>query len=127
MRSWISASLILLGFSGTAMADEAMPSVEQCQVLTRHIPDASVAYQPSHDVVPADLDPQSPVTGPMTMDLKAPKSTNGSVANPLTRPLIIGQITVSLDAQGQAHLSMNGQPLGADDQVRLATLCNRRR
>lgn len=131
MRIWASAIGLMLGQGlGAALAEERLPSAEQCRILTAHQPDADVAYRPSPDMVPADLAPQAPAPDQLALDLKGPVISLGSATsahNNLSRQLVIGQVMVTLDARGQAQLSLNGQPLGADDQAQMMVLCARQK
>ena len=101
-----------------------------CDRLVRHVPDASVAYQPGVDsrgraVTPADIGGALPIQLPerfqipITVDLAArfgiPKRGDAKY----TGDIQVGLVEV--DRQGRA--TFNGQPLTPEDEYELARAC----
>jgi hypothetical protein len=130
--------IALLLFAVTpAVAQEANPQIRidkaACRMVTKHIPDADVAYKPNVDVhgkkvVPADITPptdyhlEDSFELRLTADavrafgLKTPKLRNNSRA--ITSDTVFGCITLK---HGKPYL--NGKPLDDAGQNQLAVLC----
>ncbi len=124
--------LVLAGFSVSTpvSADTVEVSRESCSRLTRHIPDASVAYQPGIDsrgrpVATADYGSGSAIELPerfqipITVDLAdrfgIPKRGDANY----TGRIQVGLVEV--DRRGRA--TFNGRPLGDQAEDELARLC----
>ncbi len=99
---------------------------DDCRWLTRHIPDADVAYKPGVDVhgkpvVPADLNG--------TYDLELPRSIVAGVSRRLLRHPNLRQETplaeIEIDLETGSIL-INGKGLLNDDQKRLIAYCKDR-
>lgn len=97
-----------------------------CRWLTRHIPDADVAYKPGVDVhgkrvVPADLNG--------TYDMELPKTITASVSRRLLNHPNLRQETpfaeIEIDLETGSIL-INGKGLLNDDQKRLIAYCKDR-
>ena len=97
-----------------------------CRWLTRHIPDADVAYKPGVDVhgkpvVPADLNG--------TYDMELPKTITASVSRRLLNHPNLRQETpfaeIEIDLE-TGSISINGKGLLNDDQKRLIAYCKDR-
>ena len=97
-----------------------------CRWLTRHIPDADVAYKPGVDVhgkrvVPADLNG--------TYDMDLPKTITASVSRRLLNHPNLRQETpfaeIEIDLETGSIL-INGKGLLNDDQKRLIAYCKDR-
>lgn len=142
MRRRILLILMLpvFGLPGAAAVADSASSLSAtslspaaCEALTRHTPDAGVAYQPGVDVngkpvAPADL-PGAPqmqlpktITIPLTLSLV--KALNLNTANfpasqlgPSTEAQL-GVLTVTGD-----HVLFNGQPISDEQQNNLSVLC----
>lgn len=111
-----------------------------CRAVTRHVPDADVAYKPGVDVngrpvVPADIDPPTDYhlddsfelrltsDAAKAFGLKVPQlASTGSGSDPnapgVTTDTVFGYITLK---HGKAYL--NGKPLDNPAQNQLAILC----
>lgn len=94
-----------------------------CRWLTRHIPDADVAYKPGVDVhgkpvVPADLNG--------TYELELPKTVIASVSRRLLKHPNLRQETpfaeIEIDLETGA-IRINGKGLLSEDQERLIAYC----
>ena len=148
MKHAFKAGIVFSGLIGGACVVQAAPietitvSAEACRMLPRHVPDASVTYQPGVDVhgravAPADLDSgygymmPAEITIPITVDLAnrlgraRTDSDNPSTAE---RPLLayegkaaIGEVTVKGN-----QIYWNGEFLGPKDQAALVAVCQSR-
>jgi hypothetical protein len=103
-----------------------------CQTLTKHVPDADVAYQPGvdvngHAVTPADLDDGRPsilpeeIIIPLSVDLMQhlaldPHSLPARAMKRNDIPL--GTLTIT-----SGQILFNGKPLSDAQQDNLAVLC----
>lgn len=123
--------LILAVWAGLAPAEEVSVRLtrEDCQHLTRYVPDPGVAYQPGVDVngravAPADLGGapalQIPETIQITIDVDL-QDRLGFPANDKTfeADALLGVVTLGPD--GRAWF--NGQPLQDETQVELSQRC----
>ncbi|MDP9127149.1 MAG: hypothetical protein M3N08_02655 [Pseudomonadota bacterium] len=136
------SSVLGLGFSDQAFAADSrkpVPPADQeadrglCQALTKHVPDANVAYQPGLDVkgravAPADL-PGSPQMQtprsfniPVTLELAKVLNLDTTVPpfgqlGPTTEATV-GTLTIAGD-----KVLFNGQPISDTQQDNLAVLC----
>lgn len=127
-------SLVVL-VSDAFAADTPAPVIDPaaCQALVKHVPDASVAYQPGVDVngkpvAPADLPGQPQIKlpqrieFPLTVSLAKlinldPGTAPGNVLGPGTEA-VLGVIAVEGD-----KVTFNGQPLTSEQQDNLSVLC----
>ena len=124
--------LVLAGFavSPSVLADTVEVSRDSCSRLTRHLPDATVAYQPGVDsrgrsVATADYGSTSAVELPerfqipITVDLAdrfgIPKRGDANFSGEIQVGL------VEVDRYGEA--TFNGMPLGDQAEDELARLC----
>src|SRR5690606_25450698 len=100
--------------------------------LTRHYPDADVAYKPGRDVrgkavAPADLARRSPlvlpdsVVIPVEIDLLKHYGIPGSGAN-FKGDVYVGEVVVDVST-GRA--TFHGQPLASEAEAELAARCQR--
>jgi len=131
------ALVLICLFPHIALADTS-PSIDPalCRSLVKHVPDASVAYQPGVDVdgnpvAPADL-PGAPqmqlpdkINIPLTLSLAKVLKLNTSQypynqLGPGTEAQL-GTITVEGD-----KVLFNGKPLSDEQQDNLAVLCLKR-
>jgi hypothetical protein len=131
------AAFLLLMPSGVSAADRSTPDPALCRLVTRHVPDPDVAYRAGVDVrgrpvVPADLDPAPTptVSIPLTVDLSrligiAPVSGTGRTSAAAGAGLPEAPLSAyagMLELRG-GQLLLDGRPLNADVQSRLAVLC----
>jgi hypothetical protein len=133
MISALIALISSLLFADTASA--AAPAVDPlvCQALTKHTPEANVAYQPGVDVqgkavAPADLASSNPLQMPSTINFPLTISLAKALKlDPTQYPYnqlgsgteaSLGMITVEAD-----RVSFNGKPLTDTQQDNLAVLC----
>lgn len=126
--------LILLAATPAAADPVAVVADADCRWLTRHVPDADVAYRPGVDaagrpVVPADLAMQPRVEVPreVGIDITVPLRrflAPGSLADLIgDAEVAVGRVTVDT-ATGLA--SYEGQPLQDAETARLVALCRAR-
>lgn len=126
----ITLAIAAFSFSGSVLADTITVSRESCSRLTRHIPDASVAYQPGVDsqgrpVASADYGStpalelperfQIPITVDVAKRFGVPKRGDANY----TGDIQVGLVEV--DRRGRA--TFNGQPLSNEAEDELAQLC----
>jgi hypothetical protein len=134
--------LIAILFSFTAQAAELRMDTSVCQQVTRHVPDASVAYQPGVDangkkVAPADIN-ASPLNNTLinqvaiklendtaaTFGLKSPTMVPPGGGAPV--PLVQGTTEIGYVTFKDNKAYLNGKPLDAGQQDQLAVLCIQR-
>ena len=131
-RSLLFASLALLA-APQAWAQQGGVSPDLCRALVMAPPDASVDYAPGVDfhgnpVTPADL-PDSPkmavpdtIRIPLTLNLAKALNMNPRAypANQLGSGTEVPLGTLTVEG---GHVLLDGKPLTADQQERLAILC----
>jgi hypothetical protein len=103
--------ILILSGSVALAASGAFAQAADCSARIDHVPDPSVAYQPSPDVAPADLpraaDPYAPDR--VAIDLRADRSNAAAKGRAAVRPEIYaGTVEVKPES---GELSLNGRPL----------------
>ena len=114
-----------------ADGDTVVLSRAECELLTRHVPDADVAYRPGIDaagqpVVPADLAPPGKaLPDRIVIDLKRPLGQVPQITAPAAlaqSDVNLGQIAVDV-ASGQVLL--NGRPVESDVESSMIAACRK--
>jgi hypothetical protein len=123
----------LVSTSASAAAETLIISGADCRWLTRHIPDASVAYQPGRDsagrsVVPADLAGTPEIVLPETITIELESRLARLIGIPplasaLSANAQIGQIRVAPET-GRAYFE--NQPLQDEATAELVAVCRKR-
>jgi hypothetical protein len=133
MFRWIFLLFPLAAISASAAAEALIISGADCRWLMRHVPDASVAYQPGRDsagrsVAPADLAGTPEIVLPETITIEIESRLARLIGiPPLTSALRanaqIGQIRVTPET-GRAYFE--NQPLQDEATAELIAVCRNR-
>ncbi len=113
--------LLVLLTSPSLAADTIVTQTSKCRMITRHVPDADVAYRPGQDEVagkpvapadlPADLDRAAPqIIAPQNFAIEIDAALPGTGPAAIQPRAKIGRVEVS-DLEGETTLSFNGQKL----------------
>lgn len=113
--------MAILLSSPSLAADTIVTQTTKCRMITRHVPDADVAYRPGQDVVagkpvapadlPADLDGAAPqITAPQNFAIEIDAVLPGTGPAAIQPRAKIGRVEVS-DLGGETTLGFNGQKL----------------
>ena len=120
-------------FAADKVADKVTVDPALCRALTKHVPDADVAYQPGVDVhgkkvAQADLDGGTQMALPDKINIPLTVSL-AKVLNLDTAQYPYSQLGQGTEAQlgtitveGQ-HVLFNGKPITDEQQDNLAVLC----
>jgi hypothetical protein len=130
---WLGGLALLCGLPGAAIAGDAQSltiRIEDCQWLTAHVPDESVAYQAGVDVngqpvVPADVDQQSLVIDQdeIAVDPRLPLGTRYVIPPDLLPDLFQAEVALGDIELREGVAYLGDRPLADRIRHALAKAC----